>query len=190
MDGVGTQIHDRKLKMNVRIMTLRNEKIQLISLLGQRMEQLLAVQAELTPDRCCQCPALPTLKPEEIPERRLQYTHSTLQRFAALRAQWNQRGGTEQGPEEPCLLNSMLRDSNDPTQTSPALLSSPTQPDPKPCELTGLEEEMNRVQEIRLLYQQDDLLSQVGAVCVCICLCVHVRVCACVCVDVTWGIKK
>ncbi|KAJ8279356.1 hypothetical protein COCON_G00064220 [Conger conger] len=154
------EIHERKLKMNVRIMTLRNEKIQLISQLEQRMEQLLAVQAQLTPDRCCQCPTLPTLQPEEIPEKRLQYTHSTLQRFAALCTQWNHKGATERGPEEPCLLNLMQKDSNDPTETSPALPRTSAQPQPKPCELTELEEEMNQVQEIRLLYQQDDLLSQ------------------------------
>ncbi|KAJ8375458.1 hypothetical protein SKAU_G00060380 [Synaphobranchus kaupii] len=161
------EIHERKLKMNVRIVALRDEKVQLISQLGQRMEQLFAVQAQLTPDRCCQCPTLPTLQPEEIPERRLQYTSSTLQYFAALRAQWNQRGATEGGPDEPSLLDLMQEDSDDPIQPSPAPPSNPAPPGPKPYELTELEEEMKEMQEIRFLYQQDDLLSQVGAVCVC-----------------------
>ncbi|XP_035267854.1 cilia- and flagella-associated protein 44 [Anguilla anguilla] len=157
------EIHERKLKMNVRIMTLRDEKMQLISQLGLWMEQLLAVQAQLTPDMRCQCPTLPTLQPEEIPERRLQYTRSTLQRFAALCAQWNQqRGAIERGPEEPSLLSLMQEDSDDPILPSRALQGSPAPPEPKPCELTELEEEMKQVQIIRFLYQQDELLSKMG----------------------------
>ncbi|KAJ8413173.1 hypothetical protein AAFF_G00091690 [Aldrovandia affinis] len=154
------ETHERKMNMNVRIMALRDEKVQLISQLGQWMEQLLVVQAQLPPERHRRRPTMPSLLPVEMPERRVQYTSTTLQRFAALRAQRDQRGAAEGGPEQASLLDLLWDDSEDHAQPSLAPPSSPPASVPEACELTELEEEMKKVQEIRLLYQQEELLSQ------------------------------
>ncbi|KAI1891221.1 hypothetical protein AGOR_G00141550 [Albula goreensis] len=155
------EIYERKMKMNAQVLALRDEKVQMILQLEQLKEQLLAVQSQLSPARWRQIPALPSLQAEETPERRLQYTQAILQRFATLRAQRSLRHATD-GQEEPSLLDQLQADSEDRSQPSPAPPppSSPAPPTPDGSERSSLEQEAQLTQEIRLLYLQDHLLSQ------------------------------
>lgn len=81
------QIHERKTQMNSRIMALRDTKVSFVSWLRSQAQQLQAVQERLAPHFCSPAPTLPSLLPEETPERKLRYTRTTLQRYGALRAQ-------------------------------------------------------------------------------------------------------
>uniref|UniRef100_A0A8C9S6G7 Cilia- and flagella-associated protein 44 n=1 Tax=Scleropages formosus TaxID=113540 RepID=A0A8C9S6G7_SCLFO len=61
------QIHRRKMKMNVRIMALRDSKVRLLSWLAEQVQKLQAVQASLAPELRATIPGVPTLLPEEMP---------------------------------------------------------------------------------------------------------------------------
>ena len=73
--------------MNSRVLALRDSKVALISLLRSLRSQLRTLQELLPVEKRRQLPAVPTLLPEETPERKLRYSRATLQHYAALRDQ-------------------------------------------------------------------------------------------------------
>ncbi|KPP67019.1 cilia- and flagella-associated protein 44-like [Scleropages formosus] len=154
------QIHRRKMKMNVRIMALRDSKVRLLSWLAEQVQKLQAVQASLAPELRATIPGVPTLLPEEMPEKRMHYTRDMLVRLQTLRAQ----KGQEKGLLE--LLSQETEDRED-RGTANAPEHTPHIPEdeqsphiPEDHNLTQLEEEMRSAEEIRLLSMQDNLLRK------------------------------
>jgi len=72
--------------MNARILALREAKVHLVSRLRGHARRLQRVQRHLPPHLHLRGPALPALRPGEVPERRLRCGRATLVRYAALRA--------------------------------------------------------------------------------------------------------
>lgn len=81
------QIYQRKSEMNTRVLALRNSKVELISSLRSLRSELLTLQMLLPVEKRHPPPSVPTLLPEETPERKMRYSRATLQRFAVLRDQ-------------------------------------------------------------------------------------------------------
>ncbi|XP_060756826.1 cilia- and flagella-associated protein 44-like [Neoarius graeffei] len=77
---LGEQIYQRKSHMNMRVLALRDLKVALVSQFHSYMHQLLAVQKLLPPEKHRPPPTMPTLTPEETPDRELE-------RYSAARAQ-------------------------------------------------------------------------------------------------------
>lgn len=73
--------------MNGRIVALRDSKIRLVSQLRAQAQQVQRVQQRLAAHLHRSPPALPNILPEETPEKRLQYSHATLERYRVLREQ-------------------------------------------------------------------------------------------------------
>ncbi|XP_034144335.1 cilia- and flagella-associated protein 44 isoform X2 [Esox lucius] len=160
------KIHEKKAQMNSRIMTLRDTKVSLLSRLGSQAQQLQAVQEHLAPHLCSPAPTLPALLPEETPERKLRYTRSTLQRCGALKARrsWT-RGGEPEGGQTLLELLALEKEGDEGGRETPCHTPADRKEEREVGEaagLTGLEEEMRKVEEIRLLYEQDTLLEQMS----------------------------
>ncbi|XP_036376519.1 cilia- and flagella-associated protein 44 [Megalops cyprinoides] len=153
------EICERKQQLNGRIVRLREEKLQLIWRLQRWAQQLDAVQTQLPAQKRLQTLPLPVLRPEEAPERRLQYTPATLRRFAELREARARGRGLEEGEEAPSVLH-LLQHGDDPAHPTPTAPRGHAPHPPHHRELTELEEEMRTLQEIRLCCQQEELLSQ------------------------------
>ncbi|KAG7487289.1 hypothetical protein MATL_G00021590 [Megalops atlanticus] len=153
------EICERKQGLNVRLVRLREEKLQLMSRLQQWGQQLAAVQTQLPAGKRLQVAPLPGLRPEETPERRLQYSPDTLRRFATLREARGRGRGLDEGEEAPSVLH-LLQHGHDPAPPTPATPPAHTPHPPHDRALTELEEEMKQVREIRLCHQQEELLSQ------------------------------
>lgn len=81
------QIREKQTEMNRRIVALRDSKVRLVSQLHAQAQQLHKVQQRLAVHLHRPPPALPTVLPEETPERRLQYSRATLERYRVLREQ-------------------------------------------------------------------------------------------------------
>lgn len=73
--------------MNGRIIALRDSKIRLVSQLRAQAQQIQEVQQHLVAHLRRPLPALPNILPEETPEKKLQYSRATLERYRVLREQ-------------------------------------------------------------------------------------------------------
>ncbi|XP_041693955.1 cilia- and flagella-associated protein 44 isoform X1 [Coregonus clupeaformis] len=156
------KIHERKTQMNSRIMALRDTKVRLVSRLRSQAQQLQAVQECLAPHFCSPAPTLPSLLPEETPERKLRYTRTTLQRYGALRAQRACTHGQE--PEGgQTLLEQLEAEIEGEEETPYHTPADRREREVEEAGVTELEEEMREVEEIRLLYEEDSLLEQMSS---------------------------
>lgn len=161
------QIFEKKSEMNSRVMGLRDSKVEIVSQLHAKVEQLQAIQQHLPPEKRHPLPAVPVLMPEEIPERKHRYTRATLERYATLRVKMASTGLDEQQNGENIL--ELLEQETQHTHTEAQNTHMEdegveTHSQKQEEELTELEKEMKEVEETRNLYQQDKLLKQVSLV--------------------------
>uniref|UniRef100_W5L5L2 Cilia- and flagella-associated protein 44 n=1 Tax=Astyanax mexicanus TaxID=7994 RepID=W5L5L2_ASTMX len=81
------QIFQRKDEMNARVLALRDSKVALISQLRSLLRRLQTLQKHLPSEKRRPLPTLPTLLPEETPERKLNYSYAHLQGHTTHRDQ-------------------------------------------------------------------------------------------------------
>ncbi|CAM4635885.1 unnamed protein product [Leuciscus chuanchicus] len=157
------KIFEMKSEMNSRVMALRDSKVEIVSQLHAKLEQLQAIQQHLPPEKRHPLPAVPVLMPEEMPERKHRYTRATLERYAALRAKMASTGLDEQQNGENILelLEQEMQDTHTEAQSTHMEDEGvETVSQKQEEELTELEKEMREVEETKNLYQQDKLLKQ------------------------------
>ncbi|XP_017572667.1 cilia- and flagella-associated protein 44 isoform X3 [Pygocentrus nattereri] len=153
------QIYQRKSEMNERVLALRDSKVALISLLRSLLSQLRTLQELLPVEKRRPLPSVPTLLPEETPERKLRYSRATLHRYATLRDKVGcptQEKGQEQTQD---VLELLQRENEEDIHTEEELTHSQENTHTQE-QLTELELEMKHVEEIRSLYMQDTLIKQ------------------------------
>ncbi|KAM8827411.1 cilia- and flagella-associated protein 44 isoform 2-T2 [Spinachia spinachia] len=165
--GLEEKIFEKQTEMNGRIVALRDSKVQLVSQLHAQTQQVHRVQQHLAAHLHRPPPALPAMLPEETPEKRLQYSNLTLKRYKALKEQRlqtiEQEGATYLLEQ---LEKEMEAEEDDSVkQGTPTMYSSGTQEEEKTMEEEGLElseveKELRREEEITLLHEQDSLLEQ------------------------------
>ncbi|XP_046733325.1 cilia- and flagella-associated protein 44 isoform X1 [Silurus meridionalis] len=165
------QIHQMKNHLNMRVLALRDAKVALVSQFRSHLHQLLAIQKLLPPDKHQTLPTTPTLTAEETPESQLQYNHITLERYAAARAKMTHTGwdGKHEAPQG--ALEIMQHDSDQEPHAHTNYLEEPTHTEDVHTlsrnDLSELEQEMMKVEEIRNIYLQDKLIKQMEeSVCV------------------------
>ncbi|XP_059901755.1 LOW QUALITY PROTEIN: cilia- and flagella-associated protein 44 [Gadus macrocephalus] len=167
------QVYAKKTEMNARVAALQEAKVRLVSRQRRCSRRLQRVGQQLPPHLVLPAPAPLVLRPEEVPERRLQYSRATLERYAALRAD----GPTNQTQEGkgPTLLEQLEQEmlgaeedeeedeaeEEDGTPYSAVKSNDIPMPSATPA-ATELEKELRMEQEIRLTYAQDCLLEQMA----------------------------
>ncbi|XP_033502384.2 cilia- and flagella-associated protein 44 isoform X1 [Epinephelus lanceolatus] len=174
--GLEKNIREKQMEMNRRIVALRDSKVHLVSQLHAQAQQVQKIQQHLAAHLHRPPPALPIILPEEIPEKRLQYSRATLERYRLLREQrfqsMEQEGvtsileqlekemeeeeGKEKGAEE-----ERGGEGTSSLSASSVIREEEEIPVEDRAELSDLEEELRREEEIRLLYEQNSLLEQI-----------------------------
>lgn len=71
--------------MNKRIIALRDAKISLMAQLHCQAEEVRELQMHLAANLHGSIPTVPTLRPKEIPDKKFQCTHATLQQYRVLK---------------------------------------------------------------------------------------------------------
>ncbi|XP_076614824.1 cilia- and flagella-associated protein 44 [Chaetodon auriga] len=174
--GLEENIREKQTEMNRQIMALRDSKVRLVSQLRAQAQQVQKVQQRLAAHLHRPLPALPNMLPEETPEKKLLYSHTTLERYRLLRQQRFQTMEQEEDEEEATSLLGQLENEKEEEEeeekeergdeVTPTLsASSVTREEEETAveegtELSELEEELQREEEIRLLHEQDSLLEQ------------------------------
>uniref|UniRef100_A0A8C4IP88 Cilia- and flagella-associated protein 44 n=1 Tax=Dicentrarchus labrax TaxID=13489 RepID=A0A8C4IP88_DICLA len=172
--GLEENIREKQTEMNRRIVALRDSKVRLVSQLRAQAQLVQKVQQRLAAHLHCPPPTLPTILPEETPEKRLQYSNATLERYRVLREQ-RYRGQTlEQEEQEGAasfleqLEKEMKEEEEEEEERGKegSLSASPVTGEEEEtaveegAELSELEEELQKEEEMRLMHEQDSLLEE------------------------------
>ncbi|XP_070551975.1 cilia- and flagella-associated protein 44-like isoform X2 [Ptychodera flava] len=181
------EIYNHKMHFNGRLITLRDKKISLIEKIIQYRQELIEVQSKLNPEQRKPLPAIPDLLPCEVPERQYQYTRESLKKFKEnmekQRAEDQAKAAGASGfgtgfgsgfsappPAATAAVDPKADASTYPTSTSPSVDklkssisvgSTSASPSETEIELSAMEIQLMKAEEIRLLYQQDKLIAKV-----------------------------
>ncbi|XP_050928726.1 cilia- and flagella-associated protein 44 [Lates calcarifer] len=159
--GLEENIREKQTEMNRRIVALRDSKVRLVSQLHAQAQQLHKVQQRLAVHLHRPPPALPTVLPEETPERRLQYSRATLERYRVLREQSFKGVQQEEQEGSTRLLEQLEKEMKEEEEKKDDEERGEEETSVEEgVELSELEEELLREEEIRLLHEQDSLLEQ------------------------------
>ncbi|XP_041816587.1 cilia- and flagella-associated protein 44 [Chelmon rostratus] len=173
--GLEENIRERQTEMNKRIMALRDCKVRLVSQLRAQAQQAQRVQQRLAAHLHRPIPTVPNMLPEETPEKRLQYSRATIERYRVLREQRYRSLEQEGAASLLELLENEMKgqegkeeeeEEERGEERTPGLSASSVAREEEEtaveegAELSELEEELQREEEIRLLYERDSLLEQ------------------------------
>uniref|UniRef100_A0A803J8E9 Cilia- and flagella-associated protein 44 n=1 Tax=Xenopus tropicalis TaxID=8364 RepID=A0A803J8E9_XENTR len=161
-------IHKQKSAMNRRILALRDLKESTIEQIQSLVTNVHHIQSMLDPSNHLPVPPVPTMHPDETPEKRFQYNNKTLSRFRLeqeSRARERQAGGANGfgGFGTQTTTVETTTDSTKSTgSTTHSSQPSPTPPPQMPMgETSKLEEEIRRTEEIKNLYLQEHLIQKI-----------------------------
>ncbi|XP_041825763.1 cilia- and flagella-associated protein 44 isoform X2 [Melanotaenia boesemani] len=158
------KMHEKQIEMNGWIVALRDSKVQLVSWLAAQAKQLQKVQQRLAAHLRHPPPSLPTMLREETPEKRLQCSRATLERYRILREQRFMNGDKEEQAGVVSLLEQLEKEMEaEEKKKKEAVLSVKREGEAgveKEAELSKLEKELQKEEEILLLQEQDCLLEQ------------------------------
>ncbi|CAB1452581.1 unnamed protein product [Pleuronectes platessa] len=156
---------ERQTELNGQIVALRDTKVLLVSQLRAQAQRLHKVQQRLASHLHRAPPVLPTMLPEETPEKRLQSNRATLERYRVLREQRlkDTREDKEEGTTR--LLEQLEKEMKEKEEDDQERGEEEEDEEEETSVeeevgLTELEEELGREEEIRLLEEQDFLLEQ------------------------------
>ncbi|KAM4046708.1 cilia- and flagella-associated protein 44 isoform 2-T2 [Anomaloglossus baeobatrachus] len=168
-----SMIHEHKSSMNRSIMKLRKLKIETIETMKSLVQEVRSIQELLDPSKHLPIPRVPSLLPDETPEKKFQYDGETLRRFQQEQENRVQArpaaeqggfggfggfGGKQQTAEKQSEIHS--RPSTTSTVRSHRTASSHRR-QLQSTEMSDLEKEAAQREEVKNIYLQEDLINQV-----------------------------
>jgi hypothetical protein len=178
------QIYSRKHGFNSRLISLRDKKIRIVGQIRDLVAEVKHLQSVIGPELSKPIPAVPTIHPCEVPEKRYEYTREMLIKFREQKNRKEQAAPTtafgSQGfgmfANLPQTSAAAASDQNVGTGRSPVHSSKwKTMPEDgefsiipeysdlsQSSELNELERKIKHAEEIRLIYQRDRLLQQIN----------------------------
>ncbi|KAH9503836.1 Cilia- and flagella-associated protein 44 [Bulinus truncatus] len=189
-------IHQYKYDFNVRLLALRDKKIQVINEIKNIVAQLKEIHSHLDPERHLPVPDVPELSVEEMPEKSLEYDREILLKFK-VEYEIKQRHATTDGgqtsagnvggfgfgfgggntvSQEKNGLDAEMEENETataPTQTVKQTVkvsakekenevdSNKVAEEKEEDTSTELEKELQRIEQIRLAYEQSQLIQHI-----------------------------
>ncbi|XP_040195062.1 cilia- and flagella-associated protein 44 [Rana temporaria] len=164
-------IHEQKSAMNLSILELRDFKVETMEQMKSLVVELKVIQSMLDPSKHLPIPNVPSMHPDENPERKFQYDSETLQKFKQEQAKQAQAPRVAEGggfgafegfgaQQQAAVKQAWSsRPSTTTTVRSYRDTSAGSQED---AELSELEKEMIRIEEIQNLYRQKNIIKQIN----------------------------
>uniref|UniRef100_A0A8C5M7X7 Cilia- and flagella-associated protein 44 n=1 Tax=Leptobrachium leishanense TaxID=445787 RepID=A0A8C5M7X7_9ANUR len=165
-------IHKKKKAINLRILSLRDFKMNTIKEIQRLVEELTLVQSTLDSSMHLPVPLVPSMLPDEVPEKRFQFTSETLVKFKLEQeskvlgpgpSQQSGFGGfgsektssvmQEETPFQPYPIYEPVEKGS---RTSIRLTQS------QETERSDLEKEIMQMEEIKNIYNQEKLIQKVN----------------------------
>ncbi|XP_069800651.1 cilia- and flagella-associated protein 44 isoform X2 [Dendropsophus ebraccatus] len=167
-----SMIHEHKSSMNRSIMALRDLKLETIEKMKSLVQEVRFIQESLDTSKHLPIPKVPTLLPDETPEKKFQYDSETLRKFQVEQETrvhtrpavaeggfggFGSFGGTQQTTAK--QVESLSRPSTTSTMRSYRAVSSKRR-QVQSTKLSDLEKEAVQREEIKNLYMQESLIKQ------------------------------
>ncbi|XP_060551905.1 LOW QUALITY PROTEIN: cilia- and flagella-associated protein 44-like [Ruditapes philippinarum] len=174
-------IHENKYEFNQRLLAMRDKKIQTIEEIKDLITELELVHSKMEASLIKPVPPVPVMHPDEMPEKKLEYTRETLVAFKKEMAEKasSKKGNQESGgfggfggfgggaaPDKKSELRSssptMTHKQSTTVSTARAVDDTDANMEGEEEELSPLEAQMKQAEVIRLTYEQDRLLNRIN----------------------------
>ncbi|XP_048588414.1 cilia- and flagella-associated protein 44-like isoform X2 [Nematostella vectensis] len=185
------QIHYYKLNFNQKFLALRNKKMAVIKEAKEAVKKLEMIQKKLDFHSRRPIPKVPSMRPEECPEKRLEYTRDQLLEFKKEKDEKDKQGGGHDdgggggggfggfggfgggesklgaGKSRDRSISSVSVHSSGRPKSSLSGVTEKGTPEPTleevPEEPSPLEQELQYEERIRLSYEQDVLVDHINS---------------------------
>ncbi|XP_052805423.1 cilia- and flagella-associated protein 44-like isoform X2 [Mya arenaria] len=173
-------IHENKYEFNQRLLAMRDKKIRMIEEIRDLTSELEGVHAKLSADLMKPVPPVPEMHPDEMPEKKLEYTRETLISFKkqlADQSSQEKKGGGEGGgfggfggfggggaadkKADAGRTTPTLTQKQSTSVSTVRGQDEPDTPDDVEEELSPLEIQLREAEVVRLSYEQDRLLNRI-----------------------------
>ncbi|KAM3935997.1 cilia- and flagella-associated protein 44 [Leptodactylus fuscus] len=168
-----SMIHEKKSSMNRSIMALRDLKLETIEKMKTLVQEVRVIQEALDPSKHLPVPRVPSMLPDETPEKKFQYDSETLHKFqmeqksqAQARSTMEEGGfggfGSFGGKQQIAAKQSEPHSRPSTTSTVRSYrIASSQRRHVQNTETSGLEKEAEQREEIKNLYRQENLIKQI-----------------------------
>ncbi|XP_062616211.1 cilia- and flagella-associated protein 44-like [Saccostrea cucullata] len=161
-------IHEHKYNFNLRLLKIRDKKLSVIEEIRELVAQLGEVQTNLDKSKHKPIPPVPKMYPDEMPEKKLEYTRDTLLAFKKemeVRAKEAKGGGGFGGFGGFGNTADTAKDKGASPTPKPSTIVSDSKAgeddELEEIETSPLELQMKESMEIKMLYEQDRLLGRI-----------------------------
>ncbi|CAH1796965.1 unnamed protein product [Owenia fusiformis] len=165
-------IHRHKYDFNQRLLKLRDKKLGIIDEIREIVGKLEDMQNNLEEDQRIAVPEVPRMYPEEVPEKRFEYTRDQLLAYKAEQTQANNAaqsgfgggfgGGGAKKPSSPGPYKKQDTNLTGVDRGDTTLTQGTEDMGEREVKLTPLEIQIKMAQEIRNLYERDRMMSQIN----------------------------
>ncbi|XP_065931883.1 cilia- and flagella-associated protein 44 isoform X1 [Magallana gigas] len=161
-------IHEHKYNFNLRLLKIRDKKLSVIEEIRELVANLEDVQSHLGRDKHKKIPPIPRMYPDEMPEKKLEYTRDTLLAFKKemeIKEKEAKGGGGSFGGFGGFGNTDTAKDKGGSPTPKPSTIMSESKggegEELIEFDTSPLEMEMKEAMEIKLIYDQDRLLKRI-----------------------------
>ncbi|XP_052720233.1 cilia- and flagella-associated protein 44-like isoform X2 [Crassostrea angulata] len=161
-------IHEHKYNFNLRLLKIRDKKLSVIEEIRELVANLEDVQSHLARDKHKKIPPIPRMYPDEMPEKKLEYTRDTLLAFKKemeTKEKEAKGGGGGFGGFGGFGNTDTAKDKGGSPTPKPSTIMSESKggegEELIEFDTSPLEMEMKEAMEIKLIYDQDRLLKRI-----------------------------
>ncbi|XP_048458506.1 cilia- and flagella-associated protein 44-like, partial [Rhincodon typus] len=162
-------IHELKVAMSEKVVYLRDTKVNIIKQITSFTEELRLIQTKLDPSQHLPIPAVPSLYPDEMPEKKFQYDQEKLLEFRERNSSSTKhRKISEQLGEETKLSETSNTSETSTSQQLEQNIASTIgsfaiEPSPLEAEIKIIEDKTNLYLQTAVLQKIDDLIKNFDA---------------------------
>ncbi|XP_074652110.1 cilia- and flagella-associated protein 44-like isoform X2 [Tubulanus polymorphus] len=164
-------IHHHKYEFNQQLLSLRDKKIRIIDEIKQLVDKLQVVQSKLPETERRPVPSIPKMHPDELPEKKLEYTKDMLLKFKKEMEEKalqelktggfgaNQFAAPKREATTPASPLPLFRQQT--SASAPAEENDDDDDEDADIGPSSLEIQLQKVEEIKLMYERDRLLTRI-----------------------------
>ncbi|XP_062907293.1 cilia- and flagella-associated protein 44 [Mobula hypostoma] len=154
-------IHELKSEMSKKVVDLRNTKLNIIKQITDLCKELALIQTNLDPLQRLPIPVVPSMHPDEMPEKKFQYDHEKLLEFRDKNLQG------EKSKNQSNQVNEFEKISGTTNTTPDSSIHQLEGYAVKPqlsemVPLSKLEEEIKMIEEKKKLYMQTEIFRKIN----------------------------
>ncbi|KAM8976941.1 cilia- and flagella-associated protein 44 [Pelodytes ibericus] len=164
-------LHERKLAINLKILSLRDFKVNTIKEIQQLVEEVRLTQSKLDSSKHMPIPPVPSMLPDEMPEEKFEYNSDKLRKFKLEQESKAKIPDALQGGGFRGLggfgteKTSFVKETETPFRPLSSYKTRETTCGPQltqETDMSDLEKEIMQIEEIKSIYKQENLIKKIN----------------------------